>query len=205
MAQSLKPHIYDDTIYMSKLFEMIDTQYNNKKILWSELAKFKDHAQLSGVPLTTFAANVGLLRSDDTDQELIDRITFELSIQGFFGTQEDYYNLIEFYFGFSREQVKIREVSNARLVFTFPQYYNSDIKLKVGEAAGLTVDELSLLTVDELAPLVVTDDIINQLNRVKAAGVRLEASTVEYIIDFTYTELLNYSYTELLDLKYKRS
>jgi hypothetical protein len=28
---------------------------------------------------------------------------------------------------------------------------------------------------------------------------------VEYIIDFTYTELLNYSYTELLDLKYKRS
>ncbi|WP_319371953.1 hypothetical protein [uncultured Ilyobacter sp.] len=174
MAQSLKPHIYDNAIYIKKLFEMTETQYENKKELWCELSKFKDYKQLTGAPLTVFAANFGILRKGNNDSDLIKKITFEFGARDFFGTQQEYYDFINFYYGYTENQVKIRETANTRLVITLP---DSAVTAQVQE---------------DLQPL-------------RAVGVNLEVADVEYVIDYSYTELLGFSYTNLLDLKYKRS
>ncbi len=92
------PHIYHDTKYSLKLFEIIQEKHKRNRNMWKELNDFKDYTKLTGEALDHFANNYKIFRDGLTDDEYLNKIKFELAAMSFVGNIEDLTNMLAFYF-----------------------------------------------------------------------------------------------------------
>lgn len=92
------PHIFHDTRYALKLFEIVYEKHRRKRQMWQELNNFKDYTKLSGEALDHFGGNYKIFREGLTDIEYMNKIKFELASISFVGNIEDLTNMLAFYF-----------------------------------------------------------------------------------------------------------
>lgn len=113
------PHIFHDTKYALKLFEIVYEKHKRKRQMWQELNDFKDYTKLSGEALDYFGENYKIFREGLTDLEYIKKIKFELALVSFIGNIEDLKNMLAFYFKRDPAEFTILEATG-KILLTVP-------------------------------------------------------------------------------------
>lgn len=124
------PHIFHDTKYALKLFEIVYEKHKRKRQMWQELNDFKDYTKLSGEALDHFGGNYKIFREGLTDLEYIKKIKFELASVSFIGNIEDLINMLTFYFKRDPAEFTILEATG-KILLTVPDTLDKEEVKKV--------------------------------------------------------------------------
>ncbi len=101
---SLIPHIYHDTVYSKKLFEINNSSAERVIKLWEDIGKLTNPDNLVGAPLDLFGENYKVYRDGDNDDEYRKRIKFEVLTLQFQGSISDYKEILAFYYDLAPEE-----------------------------------------------------------------------------------------------------
>lgn len=124
------PHIFHDTKYALKLFEIVYEKHKRKRQMWQELNDFKDYTKLFGEALDHFGGNYKIFREGLTDLEYIKKIKFELASVSFIGNIEDLINMLAFYFKRDPAEFTILEATG-KILLTVPDTLDKEEVKKV--------------------------------------------------------------------------
>lgn len=117
------PHIYHDTVFSFKIFEIVQEKQINIKNMWKEIESLNSLDNCIGATLTMKAGNYAIDRLGDDDDTLRQRIKFELKALGFSGHPDEYKEFVSFYYKISKEEVKISELTG-KIMVQIPEKIN---------------------------------------------------------------------------------
>lgn len=138
------PHIYHDTIYSFKIFEIIQEKQNRIRDMWKEIESLNSLDNCTGLTLTMKAGNYAIDRLGDDDDTLRERIKFELKALGFSGHPDEYKEFLSFYYKISKDEIKVRELTG-KVMIQIPERLNKNdvykhLKKIKPAGVGLNVD-----------------------------------------------------------------
>lgn len=164
------PHIYHNTIYIKKLFEIIYEKHLNIRKMFDELALFNDIDKSNGYLLDILGGNFKVLRNGLSDQEYRKKIKFTISSLQFMGTLNEIKKILATYFQMSKNDFFVSELSG-KIIIKVPnivlkeEIYESIKKIKTA-GVGLQVDfeiyiedytiaELEKMSLDEITKITI--------------------------------------------------
>ena len=136
------PHIYHNTIYVKKLFEIIYEKHLNIKKMFNELALFNDIDKSKGYLLDLLGGNFKVLRNGLSDEEYRRILKFEISLLQFLGSPEEIQRILSEYFKLNKEEFRIIELS-AKILISIPEKLDKQEIFKVVrkiKAAGVGLE-----------------------------------------------------------------
>lgn len=138
------PHIYHDTVYAKKIFEIIEDKHLRIREMFKELSLFNDLKKCKGALLDVKGNNFKIHRLNRTDDEYRKIIAFEVSSLQFIGNIEEIRSILSTYFYESIENFLIYEFSG-KIRITIPDTINKNeveklIKKIKTAGVGLLVD-----------------------------------------------------------------
>lgn len=136
------PHIYHNTIYVKKLFEIIFEKHLNIKKMFNELALFNDIDKSKGYLLDLLGGNFKVLRNGLSDEEYRRILKFEISLLQFLGSPEEIQRILSEYFKLNKEEFRIIELS-AKILISIPEKLDKQEIFKVVKkikAAGVGLE-----------------------------------------------------------------
>lgn len=136
------PHIYHNTIYVKKLFEIIYEKHLNIKKMFNELALFNDIDKSKGYLLDLLGGNFKVLRNGLSDEEYRRILKFEISLLQFLGSPEEIQRILSEYFKLNKEEFRIIELS-AKILISIPEKLDKQEIFKVVrkiKAAGVGIE-----------------------------------------------------------------
>lgn len=159
------PHIYHNTTYSKKLFEIIEDKHLRIRKLYDELNSFNDLNKCFGALLDIQGDNYRVSRNGRNDEEYRQAIIFEFNTVQFMGTVEEIKSIISNYFNVSSDGIILKEFSG-KLYITVSDEIDIEflklllIKIKTA-GVGYAVDyniyiedyllsELEMMTLEEL-------------------------------------------------------
>ena len=110
------PHIYHNTIYSKKLFEIIKDKYFRLSVLYNELSLFNDISLSKGCLLDVIGQNYGVFRNGMNDEEYRRIIKFEMSTLTFLGSPEEIKYIISTFFNNDVDNIFILELSGKIII-----------------------------------------------------------------------------------------
>lgn len=119
MQMNRIPHIYHETTYARKLFNIIFEKHLNIRTVFEELATFNDLTKCSGYLLDIQGQNFGIYRNGLSDEEYRRIIAFEITTLQFIGSPEEIRSIIAIYFEEDKENIVVREQSG-KVVIVVP-------------------------------------------------------------------------------------
>lgn len=125
MQMNRIPHIYHNTIYARKLFDIIFKKHLRARGVFDELATFNDLTRCSGYLLDIQGQNFGIYRNRMSDEEYRRIIAFEITTLQFMGSPEEIKSIISIYFAEDKENIFIREQSG-KVVIVVPNTIELD-------------------------------------------------------------------------------
>lgn len=136
------PHIYHNTIYVKKLFEIIYKKHLNIRKMFNELALFNDIDKSKGYLLDILGGNFKVLRNGLSDEEYRRILKFEISLLQFLGSPEEIQRILSEYFKLNKEEFRILELS-AKILISIPEKLDKQEIFKVVKkikAAGVGLE-----------------------------------------------------------------
>ena len=136
------PHIYHNTIYVKKLFEIIYEKHLNIRKMFNELALFNDIDKSKGYLLDLLGGNFKVLRNGLSDEEYRRILKFEISLLQFLGSPEEIQRILSEYFKLNKEEFRIIELS-AKILISIPEKLDKQEIFKVVrkiKAAGVGIE-----------------------------------------------------------------
>lgn len=125
MQMNRIPHIYHETIYARKLFDIIFKKHLRARAVFDELATFNDLTRCSGYLLDTQGQNFGIARNGMSDEEYRRIIAFEIATLQFIGSPQEIRSIIATYFEEDKENIVVREQSG-KVVIVVPNTIKLD-------------------------------------------------------------------------------
>lgn len=162
------PHIYHNTIYAKKIFEILQNKHFRIREMFKEISNFNDLKKSKGALLDIFGNNFKIQRLNRTDEEYRKIIAFELFSLQFIGSIEELKSILATYFDENINNFSITELSGKiRLIIPNTINKNEVIRLlkKIKSAGvGLNVDfeiyiedylisELEKMTLEDIAEI----------------------------------------------------
>lgn len=160
------PHIYHNTKYVKKIFEIIKDKHLRIAKMWQEIDKFNDLENISGGLLDFKGGNYKVARFGRTDAEYRRVLKFEIPTFSFFGSPEEIKTILANYYQISTENFVISE-SSGKIVIKIPSdieksEVEKNLKRLKAAGVGLLIDfeiyiedylnsELEVMTLDEIA------------------------------------------------------
>ncbi|MGL4452061.1 MAG: hypothetical protein ACRCTZ_12795 [Sarcina sp.] len=131
------PHIYHDTKYVRKIFEIISTKYVVIKKMYKMIENFYDLNKLEGFALDLKGQNISVYRDGRTDEEYRKILFFEYLIFAKIRNVDDLINMLKLYFG---TDVKIEE-NNGNIILFIEVDNKKELyeKLRDVKAAGVGI------------------------------------------------------------------
>ena len=136
------PHIYHNTIYVKKLFEIIYEKHLNIRKMFNELVLFNDIDKSKGYLLDLLGGNFKVLRNGLSDEEYRRILKFEISLLQFLGSPEEIQRILSEYFKLNKEEFRIIELS-AKILISIPEKLDKQEIFKVVrkiKAAGVGLE-----------------------------------------------------------------
>ena len=160
------PHIYHDTKYVRKLFEILKQKHINVVEMWQELSYFNDLAKSKGHMLDVLGGNFKIARLGRTDEEYRKILKFEIPTFNFLGSPYEIRRILAECYDIPIESFILTELSG-KIVIKIPSTINKqevfkNIKRLKAAGVGLQVDfeiyvedytliELEKMTLTEIA------------------------------------------------------
>jgi len=209
MILSRVPHIYHDTVYSKKMFEIAETKHLRIRNIYNLFSNFNDIDKSEGYLLDVLGGNFKILRNGLNDIEYRKLLKFEIALLQFLGSPQEIIRILSEYFKLNQTEFRIIELSG-KILISIPeklekqQVFNLVKKIK-GAGVGLEVingiyvedyliSELHEMTLEEIEKItrhmnknVVTLDVNKdgitdiRLNKLDLSAKNLFSGNGEYI------------------------
>lgn len=194
------PHIYHNTIYVKKLFEIIYEKHLNIRKMFNELALFNDIDKSKSYLLDLLGGNFKVLRNGLSDEEYRRILKFEISLLQFLGSPEEIQRILSEYFKLNKEEFRIIELS-AKILISIPEKLDKQEIFKVVrkiKAAGVGLEVKFGIYIE--------DYLISELHEMTLEEIeKITLAREEYYIEmYTLTELEEMKLEDIEKLKISR-
>nr|DAU98295.1 MAG TPA: Protein of unknown function (DUF2612) [Caudoviricetes sp.] len=116
MILSRIPHIYHDTIFSKKMFEISLKKQENIRKLYNQMSNLNDINKCSGYLLDVLGKNFKINREGRNDDEYRKIIKFFITTTQFMGSIEEIKNILSLYFDIDKDSFFITELSGKVLI-----------------------------------------------------------------------------------------
>jgi len=194
------PHIYHNTIYVKKLFEIIYEKHLNIRKMFNELVLFNDIDKSKGYLLDLLGGNFKVLRNGLSDEEYRRILKFEISLLQFLGSPEEIQRILSEYFKLNKEEFRIIELS-AKILISIPEKLDKQEIFKVVrkiKAAGVGLEVKFGIYIE--------DYLISELHEMTLEEIeKITLAREEYYIEmYTLKELEEMKLEDIEKLKISR-
>lgn len=163
------PHIYHDTIYAKKLFEIIEKKHIRLASIFKELGNFNNLKASRGILLDVLGNNFKVPRLGRSDDEYRKIIGFEISSLQFIGNIEEIKRVLATYFDESIDIFLINELSG-KIVLKIPNTVDEDEVLKLVKrikTAGVGLNVVFEIYVEDFLVSEIDSKRVEEVGKIK--------------------------------------
>lgn len=200
MILSRVPHIYHDTVYSKKMFEIAETKHLRIRNIYNLISNFNDIDKSEGYLLDVLGGNFKILRNGLNDIEYRKLLKFEIALLQFLGSPQEIIRILSEYFKLNQTEFRIIELSG-KILISIPeklekqQVFNLVKKIK-GAGVGLEV----------INGIYVEDYLISELHEMTLEEIeKITLARDEYYIEmYSLSELEAMTLEEIEKIKISR-
>lgn len=200
MILSRVPHIYHDTIYSKKMFEISESKHLRIRNIYNLISNFNDIDKSEGYLLDVLGGNFKILRNGLNDVEYRKLLKFEIALLQFLGSPQEIIRILSEYFKLNQTEFRIIELSG-KILISIPeklekqQVFNLVKKIK-GAGVGLEV----------INGIYVEDYLISELHEITLEEIeKITLARDEYYIEmYSLSELEQMNLEEIEKIKISR-
>ena len=200
MILSRVPHIYHDTVYSKKMFEIAETKHLRIRNIYNLISNFNDIDKSEGYLLDVLGGNFKILRNGLNDVEYRKLLKFEIALLQFLGSPQEIIRILSEYFKLNQTEFRIIELSG-KILISIPeklekqQVFNLVKKIK-GAGVGLEV----------INGIYVEDYLISELHEMTLEEIeKITLARDEYYIEmYSLSELEQMNLEEIEKIKISR-
>lgn len=200
MILSRVPHIYHDTIYSKKMFEISETKHFRIRNIYNLFANFNDIDKSEGYLLDVLGGNFKVQRNRLKDKEYRKLLKFELALLQFLGSPQEIIRILSEYFKLNQTEFRIIELSG-KILISIPEKLDkkevfSLVKKIKGAGVGLEV----------INGIYVEDYLISELHEMTLEEIeKITLARDEYYIEmYSLSELEQMNLEEIEKIKISR-
>lgn len=200
MILSRVPHIYHDTVYSKKMFEIAESKHLRIRNIYNLISNFNDINKSEGYLLDVLGGNFKVLRNGLNDIEYRKLLKFEIALLQFLGSPQEIIRILSEYFKLNQTEFRIIELSG-KILISIPgklekqQVFNLVKKIK-GAGVGLEV----------INGIYVEDYLISELHEMTLEEIeKITLARDEYYIEmYSLSELEQMNLEEIEKIKISR-
>ena len=200
MILSRVPHIYHDTIYSKKMFEIAEAKHLRIRTIYNLFSNFNDIDKSEGYLLDVLGGNFKILRNGLNDIEYRKLLKFEIALLQFLGSPEEIIRILSEYFKLNKTEFRILELSG-KILISIPEKLDkkevfSLVKKIKGAGVGLEV----------INGIYVEDYLISELHEMTLEEIeKITLARDEYYIEmYSLSELEAMTLEEIEKIKISR-
>lgn len=200
MILSRVPHIYHDTIYSKKMFEISEAKHFRIRNIYNLFANFNDIDKSEGYLLDVLGGNFKIQRNGLNDIEYRKLLKFEIALLQFLGSPQEIIRILSEYFKLNQTEFRIIELSG-KILISIPEKLDkkevfSLVKKIKGAGVGLEV----------INGIYVEDYLISELHEMTLEEIeKITLARDEYYIEmYSLSELEQMNLEEIEKIKISR-
>lgn len=200
MILSRVPHIYHDTVYSKKMFEISEAKHFRIRNIYNLFANFNDIDKSEGYLLDVLGGNFKILRNGLNDIEYRKLLKFEIALLQFLGSPKEIIRILSEYFKLNQTEFRIIELSG-KILISIPEKLDkkevfSLVKKIKGAGVGLEV----------INGIYVEDYLISELHEMTLEEIeKITLARDEYYIEmYSLSELEAMTLEEIEKIKISR-
>lgn len=200
MILSRVPHIYHDTIYSKKMFEISEAKHFRIRNIYNLFANFNDIDKSEGYLLDVLGGNFKIQRNGLNDIEYRKLLKFEIALLQFLGSPQEIIRILSEYFKLNQTEFRIIELSG-KILISIPEKLDkkevfSLVKKIKGAGVGLEV----------INGIYVEDYLISELHEMTLEEIeKITLARDEYYIEmYSLSELEQMILEEIEKIKISR-
>lgn len=200
MILSRVPHIYHDTIYSKKMFEIAESKHLRIRNIYNLFSNFNDIDKSEGYLLDVLGGNFKILRNGLNDIEYRKLLKFEIALLQFLGSPQEIIRILSEYFKLNQTEFRIIELSG-KILISIPEKLDkkevfSLVKKIKGAGVGLEV----------INGIYVEDYLISELHEMTLEEIeKITLARDEYYIEmYSLSELEQMNLEEIEKIKISR-
>ena len=194
------PHIYHNTVYSKKMFEIAENKHFIIRNVYNLISNFNDIDKSEGYLLDLLGSNFKIQRNGLNDIEYRKILKFEISLLQFLGSPEEIIRILSEYFKLNEEEFRILELSG-KILISIPEkldkkeVFNLVRKIK-GAGVGLKI----------INGVYVEDYLISELHEMTLEEIeKITLAREEYYIEmYSLSELEEMELSQLEEIKISR-
>lgn len=200
MILSRVPHIYHDTIYSKKMFEIAENKHLRIRNIYNLISNFNDIDKSEGYLLDVLGGNFKVQRNGLSDVDYRKLLKFKIALLQFLGSPQEIIRILSEYFKLNETEFKILELSG-KILISIPEkldkkeVFNLVKKIK-GAGVGLEV----------INGIYVEDYLISELHEMTLEEIeKITLARDEYYIEmYSLSELVEMSLEQIEKIKISR-
>lgn len=200
MILSRIPHIYHNTVYSKKMFEIAENKHFRIRNIYNLISNFNDIDKSEGYLLDLLGSNFKIQRNGLNDIEYRKILKFEIALLQFLGSPQEIIRILSEYFKLNDEEFIILELSG-KILISIPEkldkkeVFNLVRKIK-GAGVGLEI----------INGVYVEDYLISELHEMTLEEIeKITLAREEYYIEmYSLSELEEMELSQLEDIKISR-
>ena len=200
MILSRVPHIYHDTVYSKKMFEIAESKHLRIRNIYNLFSNFNDIDKSEGYLLDVLGGNFKIQRNGLNDIEYRKLLKFEIALLQFLGSPQEIIRILSEYFKLNQTEFRIIELSG-KILISIPEKLNkkevfSLVKKIKGAGVGLEV----------INGIYVEDYLISELHEMTLEEIeKITLARDEYYIEmYSLSELEAMTLEEIEKIKISR-
>lgn len=194
------PHIYHNTVYSKKMFEIAENKHFIIRNVYNLISNFNDIDKSEGYLLDLLGSNFKIQRNGLNDIEYRKILKFEISLLQFLGSPQEIIRILSEYFKLNDEEFRILELSG-KILISIPEkldkkeVFNLVRKIK-GAGIGLEI----------INGVYVEDYLISELHEMTLEEIeKITLAREEYYIEmYSLSELEEMELSQLEEIKISR-
>ena len=194
------PHIYHNTVYSKKMFEIAENKHFIIRNVYNLISNFNDIDKSEGYLLDLLGSNFKIQRNGLNDIEYRKILKFEISLLQFLGSPQEIIRILSEYFKLNDEEFRILELSGKILIgipekLDKKEVFNLVRKIK-GAGVGLEI----------INGVYVEDYLISELHEMTLEEIeKITLAREEYYIEmYSLSELEEMELSQLEEIKISR-
>ncbi|WYC98431.1 hypothetical protein HUW85_10015 [Fusobacterium animalis] len=200
MILSRIPHIYHNTVYSKKMFEIAENKHFIIRNVYNLISNFNDIDKSEGYLLDLLGSNFKIQRNGLNDIEYRKILKFEISLLQFLGSPQEIIRILSEYFKLNDEEFRILELSG-KILISIPEkldkkeVFNLVRKIK-GAGVGLEI----------INGVYVEDYLISELHEMTLEEIeKITLAREEHYIEmYSLSELEEMELSQLEEIKISR-
>lgn len=200
MIISRVPHIYHNTIFSKKMFEISENKHFRIRDIYNSISNFNDIDKSKGYLLDVLGGNFKVQRNGLSDVDYRKLLKFEIALLQFLGSPQEIIRILSEYFKLNETEFKILELSG-KILISIPEkldkkeVFNLVKKIK-GAGVGLEV----------INGIYVEDYLISELHEMTLEEIeKITLARDEYYIEmYSLSELEEMSLEQIEKIKISR-